>query len=267
MPHPILPTAQGISAALSPDYAHIDIRVYNEIDSTNTQAKRLACQGVTGPVLLVAHAQTAGRGRLERRFYSPPGSGLYMTLMFTTRKPLAKAVDVTPASAVAVCESLEALYGKQPAIKWVNDLYLDGKKICGILTEAVALPETGGHYIIVGIGINITTEQFPEDMRHPAGAVMSPEDAPPDLSRLAAEITQRLLGYLEDVAAPRALAGYRARLMLTGKELTFARSISSHAELITGIAEGVDEHYRLLLRRPDGRLEVLSGGEVTSVKP
>ncbi len=134
-------TAAGISACLSPTLREqLTILSYDTLDSTNNEAKRqLAAEEIAdGKMLLIAaEQQTAGRGRLGRSFYSPPDTGIYMSFVFTAAASLTDAVGITGAAAVAVARAVRSLTGKAPQIKWVNDVFLEDKKICGILTEAV----------------------------------------------------------------------------------------------------------------------------------
>ena len=116
---------------------------YDTVDSTNTEAKRLLNAGDRGNFLVVADEQTAGRGRQGKQFYSPRGTGIYMTMVVHHGRRLQDAVSVTTAAGVAVCRAIEELTDKHPQIKWVNDVYIDDKKICGILTEAALDLESG----------------------------------------------------------------------------------------------------------------------------
>ena len=264
-PH-LLPSSERIRGYLIHTLAHMPISVYDSIDSTNTEARRLAESRVSLPYLVVAHAQTAGKGRLGRSFYSPAGSGLYMTLALELLKDSEEYSRVTPAAAVAVCHAIERVCDRRADIKWVNDLYLNGKKICGILTEAVFMGDKT--CVLVGIGVNITTKEFPEGMRNPAGAVLADTDAPVDLSLLCAEITQNLLANLSAERAEACLRDYRARLMSVGKRVVCSHNFAPdgtpdpHAST-AGILLGVDNDYGLILQTEDGEIEVLRGGEIS----
>lgn len=262
-----LPSHHSLCVALQNAGIHIQAQVYPSLDSTNTQARRMIESGeITGetPVLLLAHTQTAGRGRMGRRFHSPEASGLYFSYIYQSASN-SDAPPVTPTAALATAVAIEESTGKNPLIKWVNDLYLDGKKICGILTEAVTTP-SGDIYIIVGIGINITTASFPEGLRSPAGCLLTPEDSELDLSRLVADIIRHLTDYMKDPVA--ALQGYRARFMLTGKTVTYAYICAPDGgdtpETVTGEVQGITPDYSLLLRLDDGKILALGSGEVTS---
>lgn len=260
-----------LRAALG-DYAPaVTLRLYDVIDSTNTAAKATALTD-GGPVLLLARTQTGGRGRLGRSFHSPD-TGLYMTLSYATDRPLAEAVSVTAGAAVAAVLAMEELTDRSPAIKWVNDLYLGGGKVGGILTEGVPLPR-GGTRVVVGLGINLTTRDFPEGLRAPATSLFSPaegeamgQDFP---ARLAGLIARRLLELVEDAPAsplPGGLRGeacrsfYRRHLLWVGEAVTCTRG----SETLTGIIRGVDADYSLLLETEGGILP-LSSGEIT-VRP
>ncbi|MGN0524457.1 biotin--[acetyl-CoA-carboxylase] ligase, partial [Eubacterium sp.] len=143
------------------------VEYYKTLDSTNNVAKRIIAEGEDDVLLVVGEEQTAGRGRQGKSFYSPGGTGIYMSLVVHPMTELQNAVTATTAAAVAVCRAIESLTDKKPMIKWVNDVYLDGKKICGILTEAVTDFETQTvSSIIIGIGINLTTKDFPCDVQN-----------------------------------------------------------------------------------------------------
>lgn len=279
---PLIPLSHaGIAAGLTDAHAGICVRLYDSIDSTNTEARRLISaispgegpHGGSSPLpitLLAARAQTAGRGRLGRSFYSPPDSGLYMTLLYPLTQPLSQAVAVTAGAAVATLEAIRAVTGLVPGIKWVNDLYMDGKKICGILTEAVTpAGSEQSAYMLVGIGINLTTAAFPEGLRAPAGSLtdnLSPSATLPvlDAGRLCGQIAHRLLTLLEtdSLHSPETLAAYRAHSILLGQPVLCTRG----GQTFPALAMDITPAFGLTVRRADGRVEVLDSGEV-SVSP
>lgn len=279
---PLIPLSHaGIAAGLTGTHAGICVRLYDSIDSTNTEARRLISaispgegpHGGSSPLpitLLAARAQTAGRGRLGRSFYSPPDSGLYMTLLYPLTQPLSQAVAVTAGAAVATLQAIRAVTGLVPGIKWVNDLYMDGKKICGILTEAVTpAGSEQSAYMLVGIGINLTTAAFPEGLRAPAGSLtdnLSPSATLPvlDAGRLCGQIAHRLLTLLEtdSLHSPEILAAYRAHSILLGQPVLCTRG----GQTFPALAMDITPSFGLTVRRADGRVEVLDSGEV-SVSP
>ena len=239
----------------------LEVILYDTVDSTNTAAKADA-HTARGPALYVARTQTGGRGRLGRSFHSPADTGLYMTVAYTTSQPLTEAVRVTAGASVAAVAAIEALTDKAPAIKWVNDLYLDHAKVGGILTEAVTLPE-GGTRMVVGLGINLTTTQFPDGLRAPAACLFPPEEAshatPAFLGALTGEITHRLLKLTEGgLWEDDCLAFYRRRLLYVGEAVRCTRG----SEQFEGIVRGVDENFALLVE-VNGVVRALSSGEIS----
>ena len=242
------------------------LRVYKTISSTNTVLKTLAAEGEEPGLVLISEEQSAGRGRLGRSFYSPPGSGLYMSLLLRTAMPAAEATRLTVCAAVAVCETVEELSGRDAQIKWVNDVFVDGRKVCGILTEASVDCETGAlHYVVVGIGVNTRVPEgdYPEELRGVAGSAFGEEAIPELRCRLAAGILDRLADYAENPAAPAIFEGYRRRSLVLGREISI---LAPGRDPVPAVAVDLDEDCSLLARLPDGSIRRLSSGEV-SVKP
>ena len=248
--------------------AHKDvaIRLFDTVDSTNSEAKRQAT-AESGTALYIARTQSGGRGRLGRDFHSPADTGLYMTLAYTTSRPLTEAVRTTALAAVATASAVEALTPKHPRIKWVNDLYLDGGKAAGILTEAVTLAD-GQTRMLVGIGINLTTTAFPDGLRAPATSLFTPDEAsdiPADFAGiLAGEITRRLLALLKNETMPdgeSCLDFYRRHLLYVGEQVTCTRG----SETFTATVLGVTDTYGLIVECENG-MTVLESGEI-SIRP
>ena len=249
-------SAAGVRAALGEACAGLRVRVYETLDSTNQEAKRLLAAGEPCPMLLLAEEQTAGRGRRGRGFYSPAGEGLYMTLALQPRAALSQATLLTAAAAVAVAQAVEALTALACQIKWVNDVYLDGKKLCGILTEASGSFEADAlSSVCAGIGVNVRTRDFPEEF---AGRACSLWPRAVSRNRLAAEIAVRLLNFAADLGARDFLEEYRRRSLVLGKAVTFTRGGGERRAL----AVGIGENGELIVRYDDGREEALNAGEV-----
>lgn len=232
---------------------------YSTVDSTNNEAKRLIANGLNEPALLITDTQTAGKGRLGRSFYSPSETGLYMSLVLHPNAAVSEWIAITSAAAVAVCLAIEKLSGLCPKIKWVNDIYTDGRKICGILTEAVSDPQSGlMKSVIVGIGVNLTTLSFPDEIADRASSLYT--DAPPPFTHteLAAAITNELLQITAHLSDGSWLPLYRVRAYLDGKEIVYIENGIAH----NALAVGIDEHGGLIIRE-NGVSKVLSSGEVT----
>ena len=156
-----------------PENPGLDVVVFDSLDSTNNEAKRRLAKGDTGAVLIVADSQLSGRGRLGHQFYSPKQSGIYLTLSADLLKPLYEPERITLAAAAAVVQTLQPYLSEKLMLKWVNDVFYCGKKVCGILSEGVTDLETGLiQHVIVGIGINVRPMEFPEELSDIAGSLM-----------------------------------------------------------------------------------------------
>lgn len=236
-----------IRKALGSEAPCVTILWRETVDSTSLRLKEAARAGlIAPPCLLLASGQTAGRGRLGRAFVSPPGTGLYMSMLLTP--PDGNAGRVTVTAAVAVCRAIEETTGLRPKIKWVNDLFLRGKKVCGILAEGV------GSNVVVGVGVNLLSPPggFPPEAG-PAGAL----DVPADREELAGRIARGLLrGLSADFSL--ALAAYRERMPLIGQEIRFLRDGKENRARVTG----VDEEGGLMIESEAGT-DVLRCGEIT----
>lgn len=236
------------------------VLTYSSVDSTNSEAKRLIANGLSEPCLIAAETQTAGRGRLGRSFYSPTSSGLYMSLIFHPHAPASEWIAITSAAAVAVCLAIEELSGLSPKIKWVNDIYIGDRKICGILTEAVS--DSFGTLmksVIVGIGVNLSTVSFPDTLAERAASLYPNGQPPFSRNRLAAAIANTLSGLTDNLTDRDWLASYRKRSYLDGKGITYIENGISHS----AVALGIDAHGGLIVENDDGDRLTLTSGEVT----
>lgn len=239
---------------LSYSNSDINILCFDTIDSTNLEAKRRADENLTTPLLIVANSQSAGRGRLGRSFYSPSDTGLYMSLML---KPddCADIVCMTTAAAVCVTDALEKLCNIESQIKWVNDIYINNKKVCGILCEAVTNPKTSRiEGIIIGIGINISTDTFPSDIKDIAVSLKQYVDR----NKLCAMITDNLINTCTQLSQRNFIEKYKARSLVLGKEITYTENGINK----TATAIDIDKNGGLVIRTEDGT-KTLSTGEIT----
>ncbi len=216
--------------------------------STSTYAKENAST-LPIPSLITADLQSAGRGRQGKSFYSPKGTGLYFTLLFAA---VNEATLLTPAAAVAVCKAVEEMTGKALSIKWVNDIFLNGKKICGILTERYVLNEKVLYAI--GIGINLTTTEFPQELTQ-AGSL----NINCNKEILAAKICEHILEYAKSPDNSAIQKEYESRLFFIGKEISYKKNGVS----LTAKAKGINSFCNLIVINPDGEEEILSSGEIS----
>ncbi len=248
-------TTEGIRLHLTEKYREIPVEVFHSVSSTNTETKAAALRGAPHGTLIAADEQTAGRGRFGKPFYSPANTGLYMSVLLKPQKPLSDCVGITIAAACAITDSLETVCGIHAGIKWVNDIFFSGRKISGILTEAMSDFESGMvESVVVGIGVNISTENFPEELSGIAGSV----GVFVERNRLCADIACRLLDYSENPSSPELLEKYRSRSVVLGHEITFWQNNAER----TGKALEIDDSGRLVIETSSG-IETLRSGEIS----
>ncbi len=246
-------TEAAIRAALHTATFGHDLRVEPVLPSTNATAKELAAAGVPEGTVVVADRQTAGRGRLGRSFASPTG-GVYMSLILRPEVDIDPGL-VTACAAVAVARAICRLCELPVGIKWVNDLFIRGRKVCGILAEGGLDPTTGTlSYIVLGIGVNVQKAAFPEEL---ASIVTTLEDegAVVDRAALIAAILEEWESAYATLSTGDFLADYRRLSVVLGREVTVQRGNESfHAT-----AEAIDDAGHLVVRTADGLLTLRSG--------
>jgi BirA family biotin operon repressor/biotin-[acetyl-CoA-carboxylase] ligase len=239
------------------------IIVYASLESTNKTAKEMAMSEAKHGTVIIADCQTAGKGRYGRHFFSPPGHGIYMSLILhPSQLRFHTPTLVTSLAAVSVCEGIEAISEKAPKIKWVNDIFLGEKKICGILTEAVTDYKSGNvEWIVVGIGINFTTpaNDFPEDLRHLAGAVFSRDRPTVTRNQLVCEVINRIMAMGNSWDEQSVLSKYKSRLMMLGERVFISEAEQSYE----ATAIDIDDIGRLVVKKDDGQILALTAGEIS----
>lgn len=251
----------GIRQYLTGEAQSIDLRVYDSVDSTNLVLRTLANAGAAEGTVVIAAEQTGGRGRKGRSFYSPQGTGVYVSLLLKPKIAPDDATLITTTAAVAVCEAVEALSGEPAGIKWVNDVFLRGKKVCGILTEGSFDMESGQfEYAILGTGINVFEPDggFPAEIREIAGSVLT-SPAPDAKNRVIAEYLNRFLPLYRKLGDAATNAEYRRRSFVLGKMV----NVLAGDRATPARAIDVDDHCRLVVEFEDGHREALSSGEIS----
>ena len=252
---------QGIRRFLKPEYRDLDLTVLPTAPSTNALVREKANQGRPEGCIIIACEQTAGRGRYGRQFFSPVDSGVYLSLLLrpTAYSPQ-QATCLTAAAAAAMCQAIEAVTGQQPGIKWVNDIFLRGKKVCGILTEAAVGLETGAlDYMVLGAGVNLypPVKGFPEEIQPIAGSVLE-RSCPEAKNRLVGEFLNRFWDFYTHPECRTYLEDYRSRSLAIGQNVT----VLSAGRAVSAYAYGIDDDFRLLVRYENGDTEALSYGEI-----
>ena len=284
-----------------PELSDCNIECFKEIDSTNTYAKRLLAEcgnlrDATGQLteagkkyhkaVIVAEKQTAGRGRLGRTFVSPEKTGIYISVIYAPEGGITNPARLTASAAVAICRAIKSVLGRfptgitiEPQIKWINDIFVGGKKVCGVLAEGVANFESGMiEAAVVGMGLNIKKNKsaFKGELADVVGTLedalsqTSPETSTASISRiqLAAEIAGQVLKiFEEDSSSPAAhkaiIKEYKEASFLLGQELTVYPLIGDQKSSYKATATDIDENAGLIVTLKDGSQRTLSSGEVT----
>lgn len=248
-------SAFKIKEYLEFEYNNIAINVYDSIDSTNNEAKRHSHAGIEY-ALYISEAQTAGRGRLGRSFYSPKNTGIYMSLVFKVdMTAIENPMLITLKAAMAVCWAIEELTGLSLGVKWVNDIYLGNRKICGILAEGIPNVKTGiPDYVVVGIGINVNTIEFPDDIKNKAASI----GVSCDRNQIVAAIINKLLPLYENMSDISFMDEYRKKSIVIGKTVEF----EFENKIMHGIATGIADNGALIVKTKEDMEYTISSGIV-----
>lgn len=225
---------------------------YSVTDSTNTRAIALS-DTVGGNILVAAEEQTKGKGRQGKSFYSPAASGIYFSLIVHPEGGLSDVVAITSATAVAVAETIEKMTGLDPKIKWVNDIYVNGKKVCGILVQSI-IKSGRIKGLCIGIGVNISTVEFPDDIASRAGSL----GVEIDREIFVARIAKKLINFSKNIDDKSYLDYYRKKSYVIGKEIKFYENNVEHFAK----AIGIDDNANLIINE-NGETKKLSSGEIT----
>jgi len=239
-----------------------DILVYNKVDSTNIIAKQMA-SSVKEKKVIVAKSQTKGKGRLGRTFFSPDETGIYMSIIVKPHMDIRESVNLTTLAAVVVVEAIEKITKKKVSIKWVNDVFKDGKKICGILTQASTKMDSSYlEYAIVGIGINVfEPTDIPEELKDIMTSLYEKnEDYEKDvIAKLIAEIINIFFDYYNDLDKKEYVDKYKKYSMVVGKDVYVLKNNTKTKVKVLDI----DDECRLIVEHEDKTVETLSSGEIS----
>lgn len=239
------------------------IQYFERVDSTNTFAKKILMEGESYPDIIIANEQEQGRGRLGREFYSPKGTGIYCSFILDPFIKIENSILVTVAASVAVSRAIEKVTNKDTRIKWINDIYIDDKKVCGILTEAVTDFETGiiGK-IILGIGINFNTpsESFPDEITDRASSVFMDDTFGVTRNQLIAQLIIEIDECMNDIENDEIIRYYRNKSLVLGKMLEI--TYFGQEKPIQGKAVDIDRNGFLIIETKNGLL-TLNSGEVS----
>ena len=237
----------------------LQVEVAQTVSSTNTLLRQRAEEGAPEGLVLAAVEQTAGKGRQGHSFFSPPDTGLYLSLLLRPKLSAQDALLLTTCAAAAVALAIEACAGVEAQIKWVNDVFCRGKKVCGILTEAALDLESGGlQYAIVGMGVNLFPPAggFPADLPQAGAVYTARPQGLESRSQLAGEILNQFFAFYPHLEEKPFFQAYRDRSLVLGREVT----VLERGQTRTALALDLD--FSLQVREADGRERALASGEV-----
>lgn len=255
-------TESEIRSLLKTRWAGSNLVFLNETDSTNNEVKRLAEHGAPEGTLVVAELQNAGKGRRGRRWTSPKGTGIWMSLLLRPEFEPYHASMLTLVAAMAVEEAIRMVCGLDCGIKWPNDLVTDGRKLCGILTEMSTDVDTI-QYVVVGIGINANIGEFPDDICGTATSLMLAGGSPVNRAALVAAVMESWEKYyqqfLETLDFSILKEAYNQRLVNCGRVVKVLAPKGDY----TGISHGINDAGELLVELEDGQMREVMSGEVS----
>lgn len=257
-------SANIIKSGLKTNSYGKDIIVLSEVDSTNNYARILAINGAQDGTVVISDYQTAGKGRMGRTFFSPRGTGLYLSIIVRPDINILSAQLITSCTAVAVSEAIEKLCKEDVKIKWVNDLFMNDRKICGILTEAsISFEEKKLDYAVIGIGINIrTSESLPDELKPIVTSIEEETGTLIDRNSLCSEILNSLEKHMPNLESREFIGEYRRRLFIFGKLV----EITENGAKKTGTAIDIDDNASLIVKLEDGEKITVNSGEARIIK-
>lgn len=235
---------------------------YEEIDSTNLEARRLSWQGAEHGTVVIAEKQTAGKGRRGRTWESPQGKNLYFTILLKPNIDVEKIQMLTIVMAYSVARVVKRALGVMAQIKWPNDIVLSGKKVCGILTE-MHMQENRVEDVLVGVGINVNIEEFPSELQDKATSIYLETKKKIDREALLKEVIEEFheqyLVFLEAQELSFLQEEYNSMLVNKDKEVVVLDPYGEY----NGVALGINTNGELLVEKEDNRIETVFSGEVS----
>lgn len=255
-------SAEGIQLSLKPQTPNLHITILGASDSTMKNTKLAAINGEPENTLIVADMQEAPKGRFGRPFFSKAGCGIYMSMLLRPNQNFEEMAQYTVIMAVAVSKAIDCLAKVTTEIKWVNDIYLNGKKVCGILSEAMSDVESGQiSNVIIGMGINFSIKQteFPAALSETATSLFPNQEPTISRNELIAEIWNQFYAILAELPDQSFLDEYRSKSFVLGKEVTFTQAGKNYQ----GTAKTINPQGELVICLANGTEKTLSSGEIS----
>jgi BirA family biotin operon repressor/biotin-[acetyl-CoA-carboxylase] ligase len=238
---------------------------FDTIKSTNTEALNQAARGADEGLCVIARQQTAGRGRQGRVWISPKDAGLFFSVILRPKIEMRFFPLITLMTAIVVHDALETLYGFECDIKWVNDVHVDGKKICGILAEATETKK--GAAIVVGIGINLKSSNFPPEIAEIATSIETETKISPDMERLLQILTANLSQYYDLLSGESGAEKIRTE-WARRSSYAFGKSVkvTMTNEIISGTTRGIESDGALRIETENGEILAIHAGDVENLR-
>ncbi len=238
----------------------LNITIFQELDSTNNYAKQLGLKGTNENALIIAKSQTGGRGRMGRTFYSPNSTGLYFSILLFPNFSAEKSLFLTVMASVAVAETIMEYDKNDVKIKWVNDVYVDGKKACGILTEGKVNSDKNLDYAVVGIGVNLFAPEndFPNDIKDIATSVFQGNIEENIKDEFLAKILNKFFEIYNGKDTDY-IKRYKEYSYLIGKQINIIKGDTTRLAYVLDITD----ECHLLVKNENGEIEEISSGDVS----
>ena len=259
---------QQLNTLLQNNFQNYKIEYFSTIDSTNTYAKNLLEKNLNQNLIVVADSQTAGRGRMGRSFYSPDASGLYFSLTIDLQNKNITPSQITAFSGVEVCNTIKEFFNIESKIKWINDIFINNKKVCGILAEGIIDYTTGKiAKVVLGIGINLykSKKDFPQEIQNIAGTVLKKEISEQTKIEFTAKLIQNIICFFKNPTEnqlQKKLEEYKKLSFLIGKQVQVFPIIDDAKSSYTATVLDIDNNANLVVQT-EGKTEVLNSGEVS----
>lgn len=249
---------QNIRKFLQKKYQNFNFQIFDTIDSTNIYAKKIV-KKLTKNTIIISNSQTNGQGKFGKSFFSPANTGIYMTIVLKDNIDTTKVFSITFLCALAVCKAIEKLTDIKPKIKWINDIFVNNKKCCGILTECETNFKTNiSNNIIAGIGININTVKFPKDLKDIA---VSLQQNNINKNQMIAEIINNFFKFYTNLNIKQVIEKYKKYCFVLGKDICYTKENIKH------IAKALDinDSGNLIVKDINGNLQTLEYEEIKTL--
>ncbi len=258
---PDILSASEVCSGLATKQIGKKLLFFSQVDSTNEELKRQARAGAENGLVCTAEQQTAGKGRLGRSWVSPPGTGIFASVLLRPDIPPTEVPGITLAAGLAVCRAVQIVTGCQAKIKWPNDVLIDSKKLCGILTEMAAEADRVD-FVIVGIGINANTACFPEEIAHKATSILLETERRIDRRTLLREVLKQLEIYIDEFltdATGSIVKEYKTECATLGRQVQVLRG----KKTLEGTAVDITDTGALIIQQQNGARIAVSAGDTT----